>query len=79
MFQVSQWVFLPGETGQEPGTPLGEAGVPREQADLDRTSVVAVAEVSRRVALPQSLLKIVRYGPNEDKISPKSRRWFLLS
>jgi hypothetical protein len=30
-------------------------------------------------ALPQSLLKIVRYGPNEVKISPKSRRSCLLS
>src|SRR3977135_2878200 len=46
---------------------------------LERTSLVAVADVSPRGCLPQSLLKIVRYGPNEVKIAPKSRRWCLLS
>jgi hypothetical protein len=46
---------------------------------LERTCLVAVADVSRKGVLPQSLLKIVRYGPNQVKISPKSRQWCLLS
>ena len=43
------------------------------------TGCLERTDVSRKGCLPQSPLKIVRYGPNEVKISPKSRQWCLLS